>query len=148
MCLKGMSPCDARGNVYHVLLAWLEGKGSPGKPRTWGTLLDAMRRAPQYLQELANRAEYILLGKKGTQYMYEAYLRLQVGAWSVNEICLHDNLLEISMLIYVLLAGWSSILSQLYCAPYCVALCRGAGISADELPCVCHLQKRDTARPK
>ena len=59
-----MSPKDARANVCDVLLAWLGGKGSPEKPRTWGTLLDAMHRGSQYLQELANRAEYILLGKR------------------------------------------------------------------------------------
>lgn len=59
-----MSSCDAKLNVCRVLLAWLGGKGSPGKPRTWGTLLDAMHRGCPYLQQLANRAEYTLLGKK------------------------------------------------------------------------------------
>ena len=63
VCSEKMSPWDAKGNVCHVLLAWLDGKGSPGKPRTWGTLLDAMHRGCAYLQQLANRAEYTLLGK-------------------------------------------------------------------------------------
>ena len=35
----------------------------------------------------------------------------------------------------------------LQCTRYLVALCRGVGISEDGVPCVCNLQRKDSARP-
>ena len=89
-----MSPCDARGNVCHVLLAWLGGKGTPEKPRTWGTLLDAMRTGSQYLQKLANRAEYILLGKMCTECVCDARWQTRGGWKWTNSVYNADCVVE------------------------------------------------------
>ena len=52
---------DARWNVQRVITAWLNGSGK--YPKYWGTLLDAMHNGSKYLQRLATRTEYKLLGE-------------------------------------------------------------------------------------
>ena len=57
-----LSECDAQWNVHNVLEAWLNGRGS--EPKTWGTLLNAMReRGTPFLRELADAAEEVYLSK-------------------------------------------------------------------------------------
>ena len=53
---------DAQWNVHNVLDAWLNGRGS--EPKTWGTLLKAMReRGTPFLRELALGAADVYLSK-------------------------------------------------------------------------------------
>ena len=57
-----LSEHDARWNVHIVLDAWLKGVGS--EPKTWGTLLNAMReRGTPFLRDLADAAEEVYLSK-------------------------------------------------------------------------------------